>query len=447
MVIPTGVQNEIMDSPHPPSGSNNMSNQTNCKVCLGLGEVRYNALFSVLRWTAAIFSLPAGFIIDRIGNSRSAILLSLMPLLGSVLFAIGAMPHGPTTLSMYLLMVAGRGILAVGDGTLRVLQARVVAHCFPGATLVPVAFGTVGLVGQSLGYCVTPIIAAAVGLRVSIWLGTVACGFSFMCAVGLVLLLQEQKPLEADDYEKNTIPTLKDIHTLPTIFWLFILTMACIQVPWICKQTNLPDFLELRYGMTVTEAGYIAGVPSFVMLSTPVVSIFLKYIDCHGVVLTAALIWMTSLYVLLGFCPAIPPIILAIADGIGYTIYSMIMWQLLVVISPAAFVGTLGGIFYLVRHLTTALILLAAGYILQKPEQTDVKGALNSYKHFFLMLILMASSSVVLVVMMNVLDFRVACAFNSRIGRWRKSNMESTELLSGIQLPTTYTETMDHTSN
>ncbi|XP_021357495.1 uncharacterized protein LOC110453015 isoform X3 [Mizuhopecten yessoensis] len=400
MVIPTGVQNEIMDSPHPPSGSNNMSNQTNCKVCLGLGEVRYNALFSVLRWTAAIFSLPAGFIIDRIGNSRSAILLSLMPLLGSVLFAIGAMPHGPTTLSMYLLMVAGRGILAVGDGTLRVLQARVVAHCFPGATLVPVAFGTVGLVGQSLGYCVTPIIAAAVGLRVSIWLGTVACGFSFMCAVGLVLLLQEQKPLEADDYEKNTIPTLKDIHTLPTIFWLFILTMACIQVPWICKQTNLPDFLELRYGMTVTEAGYIAGVPSFVMLSTPVVSIFL-----------------------------------------------MIMWQLLVVISPAAFVGTLGGIFYLVRHLTTALILLAAGYILQKPEQTDVKGALNSYKHFFLMLILMASSSVVLVVMMNVLDFRVACAFNSRIGRWRKSNMESTELLSGIQLPTTYTETMDHTSN
>ncbi|XP_021370638.1 uncharacterized protein LOC110461490, partial [Mizuhopecten yessoensis] len=193
------------------------------------------------------------------------------------------------------------------------------------------------------------------------------------------------------------------------------------------------DFLEVRYGLTVAEADYIASVPSIVMLLTPVVSILLKYIDCHGVVLTAALIWMTSVFVLLGFCPAIHPLILAIADGTGATIYSIIMWQLLVVISPAAFVGTLGGIFYLVRHLTAAFSLLAAGFILQKPEQTELNSALNSYKHFFLMLILMASSSVVLVVMMNVLDFLEACAFNSRIGNWRKNNIESTELLSGIQ--------------
>ncbi|XP_021351105.1 uncharacterized protein LOC110448919 [Mizuhopecten yessoensis] len=280
------------------------------------------------------------------------------------------MPHGPTTLPMYLLMVAGRGILAIGDGPLKVLQVKVVAYCFPGATVVPMAFCTVGLVGKSLSYFVTPNIAAtAVGFRVSVWLGAVASGFSCMCAVCLVLLLQKQKPLEADDYEKSKTPTLKDINGLPTNFWLIIWTMGFIQGAWICEQANLPDFLELRYGLTVTEAGYITGVPSLIILSTPVVAILLRYIDCHGVVLTAAIIWMTSAFVLLGFCPAIHPLILAIAYGIGSTTYSIIAWQLLVVISPAAFVGTIGCIFYLVRHLTAAFSLLAAGYILQKPEQ------------------------------------------------------------------------------
>ncbi|XP_021351104.1 putative nuclease HARBI1 [Mizuhopecten yessoensis] len=83
----------------------------------------------------AISSLPSGYMIDRLGSSRSAIILSLTALLGCILSTIGAMSHSPTSVPMYLTMVAGRSIMAVGGGSLRCFPQ--VGGCIDG-TFIPI---------------------------------------------------------------------------------------------------------------------------------------------------------------------------------------------------------------------------------------------------------------------------------------------------------------------
>ncbi|OWF40864.1 hypothetical protein KP79_PYT06140 [Mizuhopecten yessoensis] len=70
--MPTALQHEFINSriPADRDGSSNTTEETDCKVCLGLGAVRYNLLHSSLRWTSAILSLPVGYLIDRLGNGR-----------------------------------------------------------------------------------------------------------------------------------------------------------------------------------------------------------------------------------------------------------------------------------------------------------------------------------------------------------------------------------------
>ncbi|XP_021369416.1 uncharacterized protein LOC110460691, partial [Mizuhopecten yessoensis] len=352
--IPISLQNEIMNSHYSYNVSNHTEDQANCNVCLGLGEVRYNILFSIARWTSVVICLPFGFLIDRLGNSRSAILFSIMCLLGSVLFTVGTMTH-PATTPSYVLMVVGFACLTVGDGPLR---------------------------------CVA------------------SCGFGVLCAVGLVFLLQRQTPQEADDYQKNTIMTLADFRALPGSYWLWILAVSLYSASWIPKQANLPDYLQLRHGYTMNEASYLTGLSPIMFFLSPLVSLILKRVDCDGIVTIVFIAWMVPVYALLGFCPAINVSVLILADGISTVIVSIMMWQLIVVLCPASNVGTLSGLMFLLRTASIALSFVASGHILKRHNVIDVENAQYNYQHWFIMLIIITSAGVICGTMMNVLDIR-----------------------------------------
>ncbi|OWF51136.1 major facilitator superfamily domain-containing protein 1-like [Mizuhopecten yessoensis] len=427
--IPICLQNEIMNSYHSYNGTNHTRDQTNCKVCLGLGELRYNMLFSVSRWTNIVLSVPLGFLVDRLGNGRSAILYSSLTLLGSVMFTVGTMSHAPVTSSMYMLMVTGSGLLAFGDGPLRFVQARVVAHCFPESTLSAMTISGFGYCGLAISYYVTPYVDTVAGLIPSVWLGVVACGIGVMCAVGLAFLLPLHPRLDEDDKD-NKMFTLRDLRALPGSYWLYIIAIALNAASWIPKQANLPDYLMLRYGYTMIEASHINGLSPIMLLPGILACFLLKMVDCDGIMITFFMAWIVPLYALMGFYKDVNVIIVNLVDGIGIGISSIMMWQILMLMCPAKYVGSLAGLMFLLRNLNVAVIFLASGYILQRHNVESVEDALCYYQHFFLMLIIMASMSVVCGVVMNVLDIRKACALNSRLARWRKSNMETMGLMS-----------------
>ncbi|XP_021351419.1 uncharacterized protein LOC110449112 [Mizuhopecten yessoensis] len=139
---------------------------------------------------------------------------------------------------------------------------------------------------------------------------------------------------------------------------------------------------------------------------------------------------MLTFYAILGFCPDFNIITIALADGIGEGILTVLLWQVLVDLCPASYIGTLGGLMYLVRNTVTALTFVVSGYVLQRQKTTDVEVELDGYNHLFLMLVMMSSIGVLCGALMNILDTSKAGALNSRITRWRQSNMETIGLMS-----------------
>ncbi|XP_060076526.1 major facilitator superfamily domain-containing protein 1-like [Ylistrum balloti] len=438
MELPVGLQNEIMNSRFSYMGSNNTSNRTDCKLCLGFGEVRYNVLFAISRWTSAVLCLPLGFLIDKLGNGRSAILFSLTPLIGSILFALGAMSHTPVTTPTYILMVVGYGLLAFAYGTLRFVKARVIAHCFPDSTFIGIAFSSLGYTGQAMSLYLSPYVAVHVGAIAAAWLATAACGFGVLCAVGLALLLKHQVPKMSTDSEYNKMLTLSDLRALPGSYWFFIMTTAFSSACWTVKQANLPDYLVLRHGYTMEEASHITGIPSIMNLLTPFLCILLRKVDSDGLMNTGFLAWLLIFYALLGFCPALNVYVIAIADGFGVTMSGVMMWQVLLDLSPASHVGTLGGLMFLFRSSCTALIFVVSGYILKRHQVLELNEALLGYQNLFILLVTLSSIGVISGVLMNILDFRKDCALNSTIRGWRQSNIEAIGLMSMIQPSSKY---------
>ncbi|XP_069114834.1 lysosomal dipeptide transporter MFSD1-like [Argopecten irradians] len=439
MEIPTALQNEMLLDTSSLGDSNNTGNDTeSCTACLGLGEVRYNLLFSFTRWTSVVVSLPSGILIDRLGNKRSSILFSTLVFVGSVLFAIGATSEAPISTPMYVLMVLGYGFLAFGDGSLRVVQARVVSFCFPNLTFIALGFSVLGYCGQGLSLYITPIIGTVLGLKAAVWLDPASCLFGVICAIGLVLLLKSQPQLLAEDYGNDKVLVNNILQNLPGAYWLSVASMGLFAVGWLVKQANLPEFLELQHGYTMTDASHITGIAPVIALLSPVLCFFVNKAQSDGIVATVSQAWMVLFYVILGFAPAVNILIVTLADGIGIGILTAMTWQLLVLLCPAEHVGTLGGLMYSVRNALIALAFIATGYILQRHQMTDTEDVLLHYKRMFITLITLSSMGVLFGIMMNVLDYRKDGALNARLSRWQNSSMENIKLISRSKPPNDY---------
>ncbi|XP_033740400.1 uncharacterized protein LOC117327468 [Pecten maximus] len=132
----------------------------------------------------------------------------------------------------------------------------------------------------------------------------------------------------------------------------------------------------------------------------------------------------------MGFCPSLNIIGLSFADGICIGMVTTMTWQLIVVLCPAAYVGTLAGFVYTVRSVTTALAFIAAGYILQRGNMIEKDEALKRYQYFFIMLLIVSAMGIICGIVMNVVDIRKGGAMNSRIRKWKRSDIETIGLIS-----------------
>ncbi|XP_069105176.1 uncharacterized protein [Argopecten irradians] len=443
MPIPVSLQNEMTNSADTYIGSNSTKNQINCTVCLGLGEVRYNLLFSTTRWASVAVCLPSGLVIDRLGNGCSALLFTTLVFLGSILFTVGATSHPPVTTPMYILMVIGYGFMAFGDVSLRLSQGRIISHYFQEETLTAVAFSFLAHFGDGLTFFTTPLTANALGIQYAIWLGSLLCGISVLSAVLLALLLHLQPHIiEEKTEDKNTL-TLAVVRALPGSFWLFTLALAFTIVSWLVKHANLPEYLELRHGYTMSEASHISAIAGCLAFITPFLCWIVKKIDCDGITYSFFQLLLLSFYFVLGFCPRVNIIFVSVVDGIGIFMATAISWQLIVVLCPPSSIGILSGFVYMARNTMPALTFIASGYILKSGKVTNIDDALGRYQNFFFMLISLSIIGVIFGILMNAADIREGGSLNSRIRRWKNSDMESLGLISMGDLSNTYCGSKD----
>lgn len=424
---PTALQHEVINSRD--TGGNTTSNN-GCKVCLGLGAVRYNLLHSSLRWTSAILSLPIGYLVDRLGNGRSAILLASLQFVGAFLFAVSAVSHTPVTMGLYVVMIIGRIFLAFGETPLCFVQGRVIAHWFSEQSLLPLSFIILSQRGGSiLTFFVSATIADKLGFGVAIWSGSFLCGLGVISAICLAFSLRKVQIDQTSPSVDINYTTLADIKAVPKKFWLHVCMIALLYGQIISFHANLPEYILLRYGFPATTSSYITGCAILPFVVGPLVAIALSKMDCIGVLVTCAAAVIVPIFAMLGFTPSIHPLILTISFGLANIVTELGMWQVAVLLVPRSCFGTVTGILYFVRNVVVGLTLLLDGYLLQKYDIQGTRHPLQGYHDFFLALITLTSLSVLCGILLNVLDIRDTCDINGRIGRWTQKPEENIKLL------------------
>lgn len=237
--------------------------------------------------------------------------------------------------------------------------------------------------------------------------------------------------------------TLAVVRTLPGSFWLLTLAVAFTIVNWLVKHANLPEYLELRHGYTVSEASYISAISGFLVVLTPSLCWIVKKIDCDGIIFSFFQTLLLCFYFLLAFFPRVNIIFVSVFDGIGFYMVSAMSWQLTVVLCPPSSIGILSSFVYMARNTMPALTFIASGYILQRGKVTNIDDALGRYQNFFYMLISLSIIGVIFGILMNAADIRGGGSLNSRIRRWKQSDTESLGLISMGDLSNTYCGSKD----
>ncbi|XP_069124174.1 lysosomal dipeptide transporter MFSD1-like [Argopecten irradians] len=248
----------------------------------------------------------------------------------------------------------------------------------------------------------------------------------------MALLLQHHTPDGQTPKDSgNKLMTLKELRAVPVAYWLYTMLIACTAVCWVTKQTNLPDYLQLLHGYTMEEASRITGLAPLLMnFLVPFICLIMWKIDNNGIMFTAFTSLMVPLYYLLGFCPAANIYVISCLDGLRIAVAAVMMWQIVINLSPPSYVGTLVMITFTVRNIFIAVVSVATGYILQRHKVTTLEVALTNYQHYFIMLLTLSSTGTVCGVLMNIVDFRKGCSLNGRLKRWMETGTETTRLLS-----------------
>ncbi|XP_069136584.1 lysosomal dipeptide transporter MFSD1-like [Argopecten irradians] len=340
---------------------------------------------------------------------------------------------------MYILMVVGYASLAFGDTSLRITQTRIVSHCFTEATLFALVLCLFGYAGQGVSLFLTPFIATTAGFQLAVWTGPISCLIGVICAVGLTVILQRQSTSEESKQEQTL--TLNMLKSLPYAYWMIIPTISLLGGCWVVRQANLPDYLELQHGYTSEDASRLTSISPSISLVLPFFFCVFNKLDCDGILSTSVHTWMTVFCVIIGFCPNVNVIFTLVADGIGIGMFSTFQWQLIVVLCPAAYLGTLGGLLFMVRNSIFALTFIAAGYTLQRGTITDIDEALLRYHRFFIMLICMSVIGILCGVLMNIVDYRQDGKLNGRMRSWKQSELENIGLISMGDSPDNYNAT------
>ncbi|XP_077980947.1 lysosomal dipeptide transporter MFSD1-like isoform X2 [Glandiceps talaboti] len=248
---------------HSNSSSGNSSNiSSDCVEGLGMTPDEYNLLYAIYAWTNAVVVLGAGYLIDKLGNRIGLFLFSGLCLLGSSVFALGAMFKG--TSAMLPIMLVGRLLFGSGNGSLTIVQNRITAYWFRNKELA-FAFGvtlTLSRAGSVLNFFLTPNFEKEYGLKWTLWGGAMLCGIGFISAFILSILDIvgiRQLGQEGHVASQSKKLRLRDIKYMSLQFWLLALTIMFFYNGVFPFVADASKFISYKYDYSDTVSSYMAG--------------------------------------------------------------------------------------------------------------------------------------------------------------------------------------------
>lgn len=334
-----------------------------------MSDLEFNLYYSIYSFPNIVLPVFGGYFIDVIGNRIGAVLFSVFVVLGQAIFAFGVMVRN------YPISLLGRGVFGLGGENLTVCSNHFVTSWFTGSELA-MAIGTltsIGRLGTVLNNTIEPAIVESTGsLSLGLWIGCLFCIFSLICVVS-INIIDKKKDKNLGIISKKLLPEsekfkFKELKYFGCTFWYLCLNCLSVYIGVSCFNNIASNYFQERFHYTSIEAGSIISITYLVAaILSPVFGILVDKVGrrVHFMMLSALLI--TSVHIAFLVTPEsyqpLYPIFYMVFLGIGYSIYSAVMWASIPYIVRPKVHGTAFGSATAVMNFGLAIGPLIIGYI------------------------------------------------------------------------------------
>ncbi|KAF8573767.1 MFS general substrate transporter [Ramaria rubella] len=355
-----------------------------------INNSQFATLVAVTNLVNTFLCILLGFAIDKWGGAPLSVILAAFHLAGAAVMAGAA----TNNLNSFTLLVVGKVIAAVGDGSLDNAQHRIFSTYFAPGRGFAFSIGmiwSIANLGQFVGQSTANVITANLGSYAwSLWISAIISLFSLLCAIGLVLLDkflrsryhitdQSDGGRHQGQVQRNVF-NLKVMRRLNSTFWI-IVAFA------IFENAGVQSFVSIstQFAQQRLKKGAVIGgwVSSFYLLLPIGLTPFLGiWIDIFGhrvsILFLSGLMFLISM-ISLKFSHSVPTFVAA------YVFYALAQASIICV-TPAPQVEIVRNVIPDPRYFATAfaikksvvqasivIITTAAGKI-----QDDSKGSLDN---------------------------------------------------------------------
>jgi MFS family permease len=369
-----------------------------------------------------ILPLFGGFLTDRFGASKCVFFFLSLCILGQAIFALGI------SFKSFGLVLLGRTCFGLGGESLTVAESTLLAQFFEGKEIA-FAMGinlTVARLGSVLNDNLSPLIARHLSLASAIWFGFILSCACLIGCFGVILTdAKVQKKMvrsEPSSSDSIGLQQMKNVLKCGVSYWLITLSCFIVYGAVLPFNNNASKFLQSQYGYDTTEAGAVMGIPFMISaIGSPILGLFVDGFGFRAVLMTFSAGFLALSHGLMAFTRITPYVTLSIL-GLGYCVYSSVMWPAIAYVVEKNVVGACYGATTALQNIGLAFFPLIVGTIKDHSDYIHVE-------YFFLSL---ALGGVLVGILLNIVDARIGSPLNSR-KRVEIVSTEETGLLSGQQ--------------
>ncbi|OCB85865.1 MFS general substrate transporter [Sanghuangporus baumii] len=255
-----------------------------------INNSQFATLVAVTNLVNTFLCVAIGFSIDKWGGPLLSAILASFHLSGSVVMAGAA----TNNLNSYPLLIVGKVLAAIGDGSLDNAQHRIFSTYFARGGGFAFSIGAIwGIanLAQFTGQSTANVIATNLGTYAwALWISSIIAVFSVLCAIAVIFLdkwlCRKYEVTDQTDgqslkgHTRRGVFSIKAIRHLPLTFWIVVLFA-------IFENAGVQSFVSIstQFAQQRLKKGAVIGgwVSSFYLLLPACLTPFLGiFIDVYG---------------------------------------------------------------------------------------------------------------------------------------------------------------------
>ena len=327
--------------------------ETSIEQDLKISASKYALFYTGYSYPNIIMPLIGGVFTDRIGQRTALLVFISLVTIGHGIFTIGGF------MNSYAVMMTGRVIFGLGAESMTVAASAITSKWFLGKELnlamgAKLALARLGAVAAGV---IVPSVYDVSGLGPAFGVGFVICIFSFINAIGIIILDgHAEKAGNFPIQEESDKLEIRDILTFRAPFWMATASCMLTYMSVFPYNQVSSKLMQKKYSFSQSQGSRLYTIPY--LISAVLTPLFGFIVDrCGKRVLfmlfsSCILVTAYSLSMTLPACDKcnneMGPLMLS---GIGYTVYAAVVWGSIPLTVPKNSVGTAFGLCMAVQNL------------------------------------------------------------------------------------------------